>query len=175
MTFYEIIKFFITQIGVARKEEVKKKKTRLRCGLPLLTDDEFPFGGMTPGAPQPSFVEMFDPALFDQQIEMTPAHDPGRTPRQEDICVGPEREIDLHGLTAPEAELKVKNFLITARRQGLRAVRVITGKGIHSPGLPVLPEMMERMARTMQNDREIKKFAWEKGARERSGAMIIYL
>ena len=155
---------------------MKKKKTRLRCGLPLLTDDEFPFGGTAPGQPQPSFVEMFDPALFDQQIEMSPAaHDPGPTPRQEDIHVGPEREIDLHGLTAPEAELKVKNFLITARQQRLRAVRVITGKGMHSPGLPVLPEMMEHMARSMQNDKGIKNFAWEKGARERSGAMIIYL
>ena len=154
---------------------MKKKKTRLRCGLPLLTDDEFPFGGTTPGAPQPSFVEMFDPALFDQQIEMGPAQDPRRAPRQEDTWVGPEREIDLHGFTAPEAELKVKNFLITSRQQGLRAVRVITGKGLHSPGLPVLPEMMERMARTMQNEKGIKNFVWEKGARERSGAMIIYL
>lgn len=157
------------------EEEVKKKRSRLRCGLPLLTDDEFPFGGKTPGKPQPSFVEMFDPALFDQQVEMTPAHDPGSTLRQEDISAGPEREIDLHGLTVPEAELKVKNFLITSRQLGVRAVRVITGKGIHSPGLPVLPEMMERLAREMKNGGEIRNFAWEKGRREKSGAMLISL
>jgi DNA-nicking Smr family endonuclease len=155
--------------------EVKKKRTRLRCGLPQLADDDFPFGGNeTP--PQPSFVEVFDPALFDQQSSLVPRHDPGDFARREKYTdPGPEKEIDLHGLTAQEAERKVENFLRTARLQGLRAVRIITGKGIHSPGMPVLPEMMERLAREMKGGGEIRSFAWEKGQREKSGAMLIFL
>ncbi len=40
-----------------------------------------------------------------------------------------EAELDLHGLRLHEAELAVEKFLLHAIAEGVRAVRIITGKG----------------------------------------------
>ncbi|MEQ8935778.1 MAG: Smr/MutS family protein, partial [Amphiplicatus sp.] len=44
----------------------------------------------------------------------------------------PERTLDLHGLTQGPARLRLETFLLSASRDGLRCVLVITGKG--APG-----------------------------------------
>ena len=55
-----------------------------------------------------------------------------------------EASLDLHGLTALEAEAMLDNFLAAACEAGLKRVRVITGKGINSPsGRPVLKPLAE--------------------------------
>lgn len=41
-------------------------------------------------------------------------------------------ELDLHGLTSVEAHTVVADFLHTSRRQGVRCVRIIHGKGLGS-------------------------------------------
>ena len=46
--------------------------------------------------------------------------------------------LDLHGLTAAEARDAVDRFLTNAVRQGLRTVLIIHGRGLSSPGEPVL-------------------------------------
>jgi len=52
--------------------------------------------------------------------------------------------LDLHGLTALEAEVALDNFLATAGEAGLKRVRVITGKGINSPeGRAILKPLVE--------------------------------
>ena len=43
--------------------------------------------------------------------------------------IEPQRTLDLHGLTAARAEAILKLFVSQARREGLRLVLVITGKG----------------------------------------------
>jgi len=49
--------------------------------------------------------------------------------------------LDLHGLTKPEAESKVRDFLIHSHRQGLRCVLIVHGRGLNSPdSFPVLKE-----------------------------------
>ena len=50
----------------------------------------------------------------------------------------PQRQIDLHGLTASEAVERVDRFLQDSRRDGLRKVLIIHGKGKHSKTEPVL-------------------------------------
>ncbi len=50
----------------------------------------------------------------------------------------PQRQIDLHGLTASEAVTRVDHFLQDSRRDGLRKVLIIHGKGKHSKREPVL-------------------------------------
>jgi DNA-nicking Smr family endonuclease len=48
-------------------------------------------------------------------------------------------EIDLHGMTTPEAHDALTDFLLDARNRGARCVRVIHGKGLTSPNRePVL-------------------------------------
>lgn len=50
-------------------------------------------------------------------------------------------DLDLHGLTQQEAELKIRDFLIRSHRQGLRCVLVVHGRGLNSPdSFPVLKE-----------------------------------
>ncbi len=49
-----------------------------------------------------------------------------------------DRQLDLHGLTRGEALEALRRFLHNARVHGEKAVLVITGKGLNSPGEPVL-------------------------------------
>lgn len=46
--------------------------------------------------------------------------------------MSPEAEIDLHGVTSDIAALKVSEFLDKSRKNGLKKVSIITGKGLHS-------------------------------------------
>ena len=50
--------------------------------------------------------------------------------------------LDLHGLTAAEAEERLNAFFTKARRAGWRKVIVIHGKGIHSKEEPVLKKVV---------------------------------
>ena len=43
-------------------------------------------------------------------------------------------ELDLHTLTRREAEIELYDFLARVHDLGLSRVRIITGKGINSPG-----------------------------------------
>lgn len=49
-------------------------------------------------------------------------------------------QLDLHGLTREEALAALPRFLDTARHKGQKAALIITGKGINSPGEPVLQQ-----------------------------------
>ncbi|MCK4910273.1 MAG: Smr/MutS family protein, partial [Thermodesulfovibrionales bacterium] len=53
--------------------------------------------------------------------------------------------IDLHGLIEDEAEVALVEFLEGSRRRGLSCVKVIHGRGLRSPGEPVLKLMVARL------------------------------
>ena len=56
-----------------------------------------------------------------------------------------EAEADLHGLSATEAKLVLREFIVESRDLGLGCVRVIHGKGLGSgPGGPVLKARVQR-------------------------------
>jgi DNA-nicking Smr family endonuclease len=51
--------------------------------------------------------------------------------------------VDLHGLTKPEAETRVRDFLIQSHRLGRRCVLVVHGRGLNSENhIPVLKEQL---------------------------------
>jgi len=56
----------------------------------------------------------------------------------------PGREVDLHGLDARGAERRVRQALERARRDGVRCVRVIHGRGLHSEAGAVLRDRLPR-------------------------------
>jgi DNA-nicking Smr family endonuclease len=58
--------------------------------------------------------------------------------------LAPQAELDLHGLSAAEAEEAIERFLGDARERGLSTVLLIHGKGNHSPGQPVLEGVVRR-------------------------------
>ncbi|MBN1834885.1 MAG: Smr/MutS family protein [Spirochaetales bacterium] len=54
-----------------------------------------------------------------------------------------QAEVDLHGLTAVEAELALERFLRDAAARGLGKVLIIHGKGNHTDGRPVLEKVVK--------------------------------
>ncbi len=87
----------------------------------------------------------------------------------------PQAEYDCHGLTAVAAEKALRHFLAQADRSRLRTVRIVTGKGLHSPNGPVLRDLVEGELRLLKKQGAILAFRWEKKEKERSGSVIVYL
>ena len=84
-------------------------------------------------------------------------------------------EIDLHGYSALQAEMRVKSFIHLALKQKALAVRIITGKGLHSEGQPVLPDAVEDILGILKKENLVKSWRWEKGQKKKSGALIVQL
>jgi len=53
-----------------------------------------------------------------------------------------EAQIDLHGLTAEEASIRLDQFVGECYKRGIRKVLIIHGKGNHSEDMPVLSGMV---------------------------------
>ena len=87
----------------------------------------------------------------------------------------PQDQIDLHGLTGVEAERKVVDFLKVAKTLKCKTLRVITGKGLHSNGPAVLPDIIEAKLDDLRASELIFDFQWEKKDKLKSGAVIVYL
>ena len=87
----------------------------------------------------------------------------------------PTFEIDLHGYTALQAEMRAESFIHLALKQKALAVRIITGKGLHSEGQPVLPDTVEDVLKKLKKENLVKSWRWEKGQKEKSGALIVQL
>ena len=61
----------------------------------------------------------------------------------------PARELDLHRVPADQAEILVRNLLMTSSREGPgQVVRIITGKGNRSESGPVLMPLVRRLLET---------------------------
>ncbi|MDR2493839.1 MAG: Smr/MutS family protein, partial [Spirochaetaceae bacterium] len=56
--------------------------------------------------------------------------------------------IDLHGLTQYESWSALEDFFEDARRQGVKKIIIIHGKGNHSPGEAVLTQLAKRFIKT---------------------------
>lgn len=85
----------------------------------------------------------------------------------------PQAELDLHGLVVEEASAKVRFFLQDSLFQGFQTVLIITGKGLHSNGGPVLRRAIEKLL-GQQREQVIE---W--GVAPRSyggdGALVVFL
>lgn len=84
-------------------------------------------------ADTPEYIEGRDPCL-PQEI----------TRRLHAGAFSIQAHIDLHGLRVSEARQAVNQLLEHALRQGLRAVLIIHGRGLSSPGKPVLKSRLVR-------------------------------
>lgn len=149
------------------------KKTRKRArrqGLgEIATFTDLPFATGT-DQPQPRFSEVVESSL----------QKTGLRPKEEDlppaaVCRRPVASLDLHGKTALEAEAAVTNFLLTHRKRRSPAVRIVTGKGLHSTGKPVLKEVVETILRLERHEGRIVSFSWEGNNRENAGGVVVVL
>lgn len=87
----------------------------------------------------------------------------------------PQDEIDLHGYTASEAENKTDFFISHCQNSRLKTIRIITGKGLHSPQGPVLQGIVEAKLLELKAQKKIIAYRWEKHNKQKSGALIVYL
>jgi DNA-nicking Smr family endonuclease len=85
-----------------------------------------------------------------------------------------DRQLDLHGLTRDEALEAMPRFLRNARVHGEKAVLVITGKGINSPGEPVLQQAVAAWLRDAGKE-FVLEFAPAPREMGGSGAFVVFL
>ncbi len=84
-------------------------------------------------------------------------------------------QIDLHGCNREEAERKADSFIYNASYKGLKTVRIVVGKGIHSAGKAVLPDIIETKMIALKKEQVVLSYCWEKRKKRKSGAIIVYL
>ena len=90
----------------------------------------------------------------------------------------PEDELDFHGLgPLGGAEIKARTtaFLEAARRRGLRRVRIVTGKGVHSKRTAVVRPQVLRTLRGLEDAGIVTDFRSEKVGRGGEGAFFVTL
>ncbi|MFC1523607.1 Smr/MutS family protein [Thermodesulfobacteriota bacterium] len=111
-------------------------------------------------------------ALREKQTSPQHTHRSGKKTQKN---MQPQAEIDLHGYTGKEAESRTESFIHTAKGLGINVVLIITGKGLHSPGGAVLPDVVESKLRELKTRGLISGFSWEKKEKKRSGALLVFL
>jgi DNA-nicking Smr family endonuclease len=87
----------------------------------------------------------------------------------------PQAQLDLHGLTARQAQLRIDRFVRASRADGLFTLRIIVGKGLHSEAGAVLPDVAESLLVDLKRQGLVLSFAWDRRAKKKSGALVVYL
>lgn len=162
-------------------------KNKHKTGVRLLTGDEdlaSLFMGEEDAAdgPPDTFADLLESTLDRQNIKAaisekeSPAQAFQAAVREQiKRYPAPEEEIDLHHFTSGEAERKAEAFIRSAAYHGLKTVRIIVGKGLHSEGRPVLPDVVERTVAGLKKAGMVLTFVWEKQEKRKSGSLIVYL
>jgi len=86
----------------------------------------------------------------------------------------PTAELDLHGFTRAQARERLGFFLDDSCHQGHKAVLVVTGKGQHSGGEPVLRTEVERWLRT-EGQAQVVEWCEAPPRLGGAGALVLFL
>jgi DNA-nicking Smr family endonuclease len=84
-----------------------------------------------------------------------------------------QRQIDLHGLRTDEARAALAAFIRESHKQGIRCVRVVTGKGLGSPGKA--PVLKDKVHRWLVQRSEVVAFVQAPPAQGGAGALVVLL
>ncbi|TWI77363.1 Smr domain-containing protein [Desulfobotulus alkaliphilus] len=87
----------------------------------------------------------------------------------------PQENLDLHGFSGIQARLKTEIFLQQAKEKGTFTVRIIPGRGLHSEGPAVLPDIVDQKIREMEEAGLVLSWKWENEKREPGGSVLVYL
>jgi len=82
-------------------------------------------------------------------------------------------ELDLHGLTVRDAHQRLASFLVHARGERLTCVRIVTGKGLSSPGMD--PVLKPKVAAWLREDDGVLAFTTARRNDGGSGALYVLL
>jgi DNA-nicking Smr family endonuclease len=113
----------------------------------------------------------------EEEVEAAPRRQSASTSRLRQLKRGTitiGEELDLHGFFKDEALVRLERFIASAFSRGLRAVLVITGKGINSPEGPVLQGAVYSWLREKGRGMvaEFTRAPRDKGG---SGAFVVFL
>ena len=89
--------------------------------------------------------------------------------------ISPDRDLDLHGLREAEAREDVAFELADAAAEGERCVRIVHGRGRHSPGAPVLKEALLEWLAAPPLAALVLAFASAPPAQGGAGALLVLL
>ncbi len=84
-----------------------------------------------------------------------------------------QRQMDLHGLRTDDAREALGAFIREAHQQGIRCVRVVTGKGLGSPGK--MPVLKDKVHRWLVQKSEVLAFVQAPPAHGGAGALLVLL
>ncbi len=84
-----------------------------------------------------------------------------------------QREIDLHGHTRDAARSALAHFLSRCLHQGIRCVRVVTGRGLRSPGQVAVLRVLTR--NWLAQRQEVLAYCQAKPVDGGEGALIVLL
>jgi DNA-nicking Smr family endonuclease len=84
-----------------------------------------------------------------------------------------QRQVDLHGLRTDEARETLTAFIRESHKQGIRCVRVVTGKGLGSPGKE--PVLKDKVHRWLVQKAEVVAFVQAQPAHGGAGALVVLL
>ena len=87
----------------------------------------------------------------------------------------PQKQLDLHGLTAMEAQSRTETYLRHSWRNGFFTLQVVVGRGLHSEFGAVLPHVVEDLLRQLKRDGVVLWFEWDRKIKSHSGSLIVYL
>jgi DNA-nicking Smr family endonuclease len=89
--------------------------------------------------------------------------------------LAPLRTIDLHGLTEEGARHAVERGIADALAAGVRGLRLVHGRGLHSPGGPVLREALRGWLEQPAVARSVAGFARAPARAGGAGATLVCL
>lgn len=84
-----------------------------------------------------------------------------------------QRQIDLHGLRSDDAREALGAFMRESHKHGIRCVRVVTGKGLGSPGKA--PVLKDKVHRWLVQRAEVVAFVQAPPAQGGAGALVVLL
>lgn len=90
----------------------------------------------------------------------------------------PQDTLDFHErdrLSGADVKRETLRFVRDARKRGLDRVRIVTGKGLHSAGRPVVRPQVQRTLRDLEREGLVTSFRPEKVGRGDEGAWFVRL
>ncbi|MCX6583236.1 MAG: Smr/MutS family protein [Candidatus Aminicenantes bacterium] len=172
---------------------VKRKKKQVKAkldkkGIPIITDSDdlgelFQVEDAKKKKSQEDFARLFEKSqvdIYQRVMLLEKKKDPVGTkslPPSERVkgYPAPQEELDLHGFSAAKAESATEFFIRNTRRLKIQTVRIIVGKGMHSDGKAVLPDVVEAKIIELKHRDWVLNYKWEKKDKRKSGSMIVYL
>lgn len=165
-----------------KQKSAATRRPRDKKGIPLLPENES-LSKIFGIEEESSFDEIYDQTLGDPEIQKVLQEtldnrdsSPRKIPQREfKHYPASGAELDLHGATGPEAREMTINFINSGLHNRFKTLRIITGKGLHSKGLAVLPDLVEQIVIDLKKKGLIQAYRWDKKEKHKSGAIIILI